>query len=195
MRWTAAGQLGRRYGRCRRGSARWRRRAARRQGAYAMREQVPHESAGRSRGDGRGAAIRGGSMRAIGQLCLLFAFVASGYAAFAGFVGWLVHHRALTRSGLFAAVGSVLSISVTLVVLAWALVAKDFTFRYVADYSSWLLEWYYSLAALWVGQAGSLLLWSWLLGILTLGYRFWPGTDSSRLRDGTLGILMACLCF
>jgi cytochrome c-type biogenesis protein CcmF len=134
-------------------------------------------------------------MRMFGQLCLLSAFVGSGYAAFAALVGWLAQHRVLRLSGLWAAAVSVLSLSVTLVVLAWALVTKDFTFRYVADYSSWLLAWYYSLAALWVGQAGSLLLWAWLLGILALAYRFWPGTESSRLRDGTLGVLMACLCF
>jgi cytochrome c-type biogenesis protein CcmF len=134
-------------------------------------------------------------MRMIGQLGLLLAFVASGYAAFAGLVGWLVHHRTLSRSGLYAAVASVGSLTVTLTVLAWALVKRDFTFRYVADYSSWLLEWYYSLSALWVGQAGSLLLWSWMLGILALAYRFGPGTGSSTLQDGTLGVLMACLCF
>jgi cytochrome c-type biogenesis protein CcmF len=131
----------------------------------------------------------------IGELCLLCAFVASGFAAFATLVGWLGSHGTLRRSGLVAAVGSVLALSVTLVVLAWALVAKDFSFRYVADYSSWLLAWYYSLAALWVGQAGSLLLWAWLLGILSLAYRFWRATKLSRLRDGTLGVLMVCLCF
>jgi len=133
-------------------------------------------------------------MRIIGQLCLLAAFVGSGYSAFATLAGWLAEHRTLRRSGLFAGVGSFVALTVTLATLGWALVAKDFSFKYVTQYSNWLLAWHYSLSALWVGQAGSLLLWSWLLGCLALAYRFWPGTQSSPLRDGSLGVLMACLC-
>ena len=134
-------------------------------------------------------------MRIIGQLCLLAAFVGSGYSAFATLAGWLSEHRTLRRSGLFAGVGRVVALTVTLATLAWALVTKDFSFKYVTQYSNWLLAWHYSLSALWVGQAGSLLLWSWCLGCLAVAYRFWPGTQSSPLRDGSLGVLMACLCF
>ncbi|MBI3466582.1 MAG: heme lyase CcmF/NrfE family subunit [Planctomycetes bacterium] len=134
-------------------------------------------------------------MRIVGQLCLLAAFVGSGYAAFAGVAGWLAGHRLLRRTGLFAAVASVLAVTVTLVVLAWALVTKDFSFKYVTQYSSWLLVWYYSLSALWVGQAGSLLLWAWFLGVVALAYFFWPRAEPSPIRGGTLGVLMAYLCF
>jgi cytochrome c-type biogenesis protein CcmF len=82
-----------------------------------------------------------------------------------------------------------------MVVLAVALVTKDFSFRYVADYSSWMLAWYFSLAALWVGQAGSLLLWAWFLGMLALVYYCRRREGESHLRVSTLGVLMACLFF
>ena len=51
------------------------------------------------------------------------------------------------------------------VLLAQALIVKDFRFQYVTEYSDALLPWHYSLSAFWVGQGGSLLfgrgLWRW----------------------------------
>src|SRR3990172_7613802 len=129
-------------------------------------------------------------MRVFGQLSLLVAFVGSGYAAFGCIAGWLCSHRTLWRSGLTAAATSVVALTGTLVVLAYALVTKDFSFRYVTQYSSWLLAWHYSLSALWVGQAGSLLLWAWFLGALSMAYFFWPGTPRGVIQQGTLGVLM-----
>jgi len=97
------------------------------------------------------------------------------------------------------------------VILAWALVCKDLSFAYVAQYSSQQLPWHYSLSALWVGQAGSLLLWAWLLGVLALLFRGWPfsrgpvcpraenasgrNATTGALREPAFGVLMAYLCF
>jgi cytochrome c-type biogenesis protein CcmF len=134
-------------------------------------------------------------MRTVGQLCLLAAFVGSGYAAFACIVGARRPGRGLRLSGILAGVGSVAAVGVVVLVLARALVRKDFSFEYVAQYSSRLLSPEYSLSALWVGQAGSLLLWAWLLGILALAYRFWPGRGPSPLRDPAFGVLSLYLCF
>lgn len=50
----------------------------------------------------------------------------------------------------------------TLVLLA-AFIAKDFSFQYVAGYSSADMELQYRMAALWAGHEGSLLLWAWML--------------------------------
>ena len=113
-------------------------------------------------------------MRLLGQLCLLGAFVGSGFAAFTCLVGSHRKWQGLHRIGQLTAIGSVVALSGTIGILAHALIVKDFSYRYVADYSSWLLAWYYSLSALWVGQAGSLLLWSWVLGILALAFFFFP---------------------
>ncbi len=134
-------------------------------------------------------------MRILGELCLLSAFVGSGFAAFACLMGGRRSHRALRAGGLVAAAASVLALTAVLLVLAWALVEKDFRFAYVAQYSSSLLPWHYSLSALWVGQAGSLLLWAWFSGALALLLRFWPNPQPNRLREPAFGILMACLCF
>ncbi len=130
-------------------------------------------------------------MTMVGQICLLAAFVAVGYAAFACLLGSRWEHRNLLRTGLASAVVGVVALTIVMAVLAWALLVKDFDFHYVAQYSSRLLPWHYSLSALWVGQAGSLLLWTWMLGVLSLSFRFWPWKQPTGLRDPAFGILMA----
>jgi cytochrome c-type biogenesis protein CcmF len=126
---------------------------------------------------------------------LLGALVASGYAAFACIAGYWRGHGAVARSGELSAVAALLALSGVTGVLAWALLVNDFRFAYVAQHSNRVLPWHYSLSALWVGQAGSLLLWAWFSGVLAIAYRFWPRRAPSRLRQPALGVLMACLCF
>ena len=134
-------------------------------------------------------------MRMLGQICLLTAFVGVGFAAFACFAGVRWRRPAICRAGLISAVTGVGALTVVMAVLAWALSVKDFHFNYVAQYSSRLLPWHYSLSALWVGQAGSLLLWTWMLGLLATAFRFWPGVGPRWLRDAAFGILMAYCWF
>lgn len=133
-------------------------------------------------------------MNHLGELCLLGALVAFGYAAFASLVGYWRGHRGVSRSGDVSAVAGVAALSGVTGVLAWALLTKDFGLAYVAQYSNRLLPWHYSLSALWVGQAGSLLTWAWFSGVLAIAYRFWPRRPSSPLRQPALGVLMAYLC-
>jgi cytochrome c-type biogenesis protein CcmF len=80
-------------------------------------------------------------------------------------------------------------------VLALALFNKDFHFHYVAQYSSRLLPWYYSLSALWVGQAGSLLLWAWMLALVAHVFSIRSRRNASPLRYPAFGVLMAYICF
>ncbi len=134
-------------------------------------------------------------MKILGQICLLASFVGFGFTAFAYLAARRSADRWLRRVGAITAAASVVSLSVVMGVLAWALLVKDFQFEYVARYSSNLLPWYYSLSALWVGQAGSILLWAWFLGVLGLAFRFWPRRESSEFHDPAFGILMAYACF
>lgn len=132
-------------------------------------------------------------MGSLGQLGLLIALVCSGYAAFV----YLTYHRP-PRLLQCVAVGCGLAAFATLTgavaLLACALVTKDFRYDYVAHYSSRLLSWQYSLSALWVGQAGSLLLWAWMLAGLAVVFRVLP-TQDAGIRDAAFGLLMAYLCF
>lgn len=134
-------------------------------------------------------------MTTIGQIFLLCAFVGSGYAAFACFTGWRHGQKTIAKTGAAAGLAGFVALTAVFSILAWALLVKDFRFAYVADYSSRLLPWHYSLSAIWVGQAGSLLLWAWFSGLLAVVYRFWPRRNASELRQPAFGILMGCVCF
>jgi cytochrome c-type biogenesis protein CcmF len=135
------------------------------------------------------------TMLVFGQLCLLGAFVASGFSAFASFVGCNDERPAFKKSALYSSVASLLLLTVVLLILALALLTKDFRFAYVAQYCSQLLPWYYGLSALWVGQAGSLLLWAWFLGSLTMIFRFATSERDDLLRQRAFGLLMVNYCF
>jgi cytochrome c-type biogenesis protein CcmF len=56
--------------------------------------------------------------------------------------------------------------TVSSVILTIALVRRDFSFLYVYEYTDAALPLFYALTAFWAGQAGSLLLWAWLMGVL-----------------------------
>lgn len=134
-------------------------------------------------------------MTVFGQLMLLFVFIAAGYSAFACALGWLCERRLLRRSGQISAIASVAALSALLVILIRAFAQNDFRFSYVAQYSSSTLPWHYAISALWVGQAGSLLLWSWMLGVAALLYRFLPRKRIDPSQDITFAILMTYLAF
>jgi cytochrome c-type biogenesis protein CcmF len=130
-----------------------------------------------------------------GQLCLLAAFVASGYSAFTCFAGWQRRHSIWQRAGTVAGIVGFLALTLVSAILAESLLLKDFRFAYVAQYASRGLPWHYALSAFWVGQAGSLLFWAWSVGLLAMLYRFWPRHTPSLLREPAFAILMAYQCF
>ncbi|MGO9109223.1 MAG: heme lyase CcmF/NrfE family subunit [Thermoguttaceae bacterium] len=134
-------------------------------------------------------------MTSLGQLCLLTAMICSGYAAFAAIVGARSENRGLGRSAVAAAFTAVAALTVVIVVLACALVIKDFRFEYVTEYSDSLLPWHYSLSALWVGQAGSLLVWGWFVAVLAVIFRFTSRRGPRELRELAFGTQMVYLGF
>ena len=94
----------------------------------------------------------------IGRLALALALVASGAAVGASVTG----RAAWGRRTLGAAVACV---AVAVAALAHALVQGDWALTYVADFTSRDTPRPYRLAALWAGMAGSLLLWTWFVGV------------------------------
>jgi cytochrome c-type biogenesis protein CcmF len=132
-------------------------------------------------------------MRIFGELCLLLAFVASGYGACVCLLARGAP-SSLARGGVQSVIAGWIALTGTLIALAVALVMKDYRFEYVAHYTSAALPWRYSLSALWVGQAGSLLLWAWLSGLLSIIFLATTRRES-RLRLPAIGILAANICF
>jgi cytochrome c-type biogenesis protein CcmF len=70
--------------------------------------------------------------------------------------------------------------SVSIVVLGYAFAVSDFSITYVQRYSDRSMPAFYKLTAIWGGQEGSLLLWVWLLAVLSA----WAvHANQERLRE------------
>jgi len=133
-------------------------------------------------------------MRSVGQFCLLTALVCSGYAAYVHMAYRGRPSRVVQKAASACGVVAFACLTGVLLVLAFALLQRNFHFDYVVRYTSQLLSWRYSLAALWVGQAGSLLLWAWFLAGLAVVFRMLPALDPT-VRDSAFGLLMGYLGF
>ncbi len=104
-------------------------------------------------------------MSEIGKLSLFLAFLSACYAV--GAIAWGL------RSGMSGplksgrrAVWVVCGLTfLATLILERALLARDFSYRYVAEHTSLDLPPHYALSALWAGQEGSLLLWLLILSI------------------------------
>lgn len=102
-------------------------------------------------------------MTHIGALALALAFILALYAIIASLWGALRRQEMWITSGAHAAYAVFGCVGVAVVTLLQALVTHDFNVEYVAAYSSSTLPLQYTIAALWGGQKGSLLFWTFLL--------------------------------
>ena len=103
----------------------------------------------------------------LGAITQLLAFIFAAYAIAASVLGARLHRPALLASGRRA----VLMVAAFLVIAAAALIAAflahDFGASYVNEHSSLAMPWYYTLAAFYGGQQGSLLYWTLMLAVFS----------------------------
>jgi cytochrome c-type biogenesis protein CcmF len=104
----------------------------------------------------------------LGSLALLLAFLAGVYAVVAGIVGIVTRRILLTKSARNAGMAVFVLVTIAVACLEYFFFTNNFSLAYVAEHSNTALPPYYKFAALWAGQEGSLLLWTWLLS----GYAF-----------------------
>jgi len=102
-------------------------------------------------------------MNEFGNTALLLAFAVSLYGFVAPLVGVRTGREELIRSGENAVTVNFLLLTLATAALLYALLTRDFRNAYVASYTSRDLSFWYTVSALWAGQAGSLLFWAWIL--------------------------------
>jgi cytochrome c-type biogenesis protein CcmF len=102
-------------------------------------------------------------MAELGRAALIVCLGLSVYAIVAGSLAAREGRRRLAASAQNALLAAFGAAAVASGVLAVALVRHDFSFVYVADFTSEKLPLGYTLSAFWGGQAGSLLLWLFVL--------------------------------
>jgi len=105
-------------------------------------------------------------MPLLGSFCLLFALALAAYTLVVGVIAAVRKDETGYRLAETARrAGIVIFIAVTAASLAlvWAAMTDDFRLAYILHHSNRALPTAYKVAALWSGQEGSLLFWSWLL--------------------------------
>lgn len=141
-------------------------------------------------------------MTDIGQVALLLAMVFSSYTTVAAYLSSRWSRAALLVSARRSAEVSLGLASLAVAVLVALLLRRDFQVQYVYQHVDSTLSVPYTIAALWAGQEGSLLLWFWFLALfgvlLTRQRAYW-----SRLLEPqalaavglTQAFLAILLCF
>jgi cytochrome c-type biogenesis protein CcmF len=107
-----------------------------------------------------------------GSFALLLALLASVYAFVAGIVGIVTRRTVLTKSARNAGMAVFGLVTLAVASLEYFFFTDNFTMAYVAEHSNHALPLFYKFAALWSGQEGSLLFWSWLLSIYAFSALF-----------------------
>src|SRR6059036_3070360 len=106
-------------------------------------------------------------MPEVGRLAVCLALLFAAYGVLAGVAGGLGRRAHMVRSAEHAGYAVFGLVAIATAILLRALLRHDFTLEYVAAYSSSTLPTQYTVAALWGGQKGSLLFWSFLLTLFT----------------------------
>jgi cytochrome c-type biogenesis protein CcmF len=101
----------------------------------------------------------------LGSTSLLLAFLAAVYALLAGIVGIVTRRPLITKSARNAGMAVFVLVAIGAGCLEYFFFTNDFSSAYVAEHSNRALPGYYKFAALWAGQEGSLLLWTFLLSM------------------------------
>src|SRR5262245_43147744 len=106
-------------------------------------------------------------MPEIGRLAICLALLFAAYGVVGGLVGGIRRRTDVIRSAEHAAYAVFALVAVATAILLRALLMHDFSLEYVAAYSSSTLPTQYVVAALWGGQKGSLLFWSFMLTLFS----------------------------
>jgi cytochrome c-type biogenesis protein CcmF len=100
-----------------------------------------------------------------GSFALVLAFVCAVYALVGGIAAILTRHPLLVKSARQAGMATCCLIFVATFSLEYLFFTDNFSAAYVVSHSNRDLATFYKIAALWSGQEGSLLFWSFLLSI------------------------------
>jgi cytochrome c-type biogenesis protein CcmF len=125
-----------------------------------------------------------------GSFALLLAFICALYAFVGGIAAILTRHPLLIKSARQAGFATCALIFLATGSLVYLFFSDNFSVAYVVSHSNRDLATFYKIAALWSGQEGSLLFWSFLLSIYVFSVLF-----AYRNKNGELmpyvGVVLA----
>lgn len=131
----------------------------------------------------------------VGSSCVFLAFVISVYTLIASIAGGKTGRGELIRSAHNGVIAVCFLLTIASGSLIYALLTRDFSLKYVASNTSRDLSTIYTITAFWAGQAGSLLLWSWILSIYMTLVVVQNRSKSRELMPYVIGTLAAISSF
>src|SRR6516165_142003 len=133
-------------------------------------------------------------MPQIGSFTLLLALALAAYSLIAGVLALYRKDDRLTYTARRAGIACWAAVTVAAFALVMAAFGNDFSVAYILHHSNRALPIPYKFAALWSGQEGSLLFWSWLLSCYGFVLRLRHKVDR-RLVANTSTILAGIQIF
>ena len=131
----------------------------------------------------------------VGSLALVIGFVLALYAVGMSFFGVYSRRRDFIASAEHATLAVWGMATIAVAALVHALVTHDFNLEYVAHYSSSTLPLQYLIAALWGGQAGSLLFWLFILTTMAAVVLLQNRERNRDVMPYVTAVLMIIACF
>ncbi len=130
-----------------------------------------------------------------GHIILILSLVSAVYATAAFFVGAVRKNSDLVHSARNATIATTALLTLAIIALEAAILNNAFEYKYVSGYSSIELPLFYKVTTLWAGQAGSLLLWVWILVLYALLVLFFFRKSFERLLPHAIGTMMLVSVF
>ena len=134
-------------------------------------------------------------MAETGSISIFIAFIISAYVLISSLIGAKTRRREFVRSAENGAFAICFLLTIACLSLVHGLLTRDFSLRYVAMNTSTDLSTIYTITALWAGQAGSLLLWSWILSVYMALAVLWGRRHDRKFMPYVLVVLAAVSCF
>src|SRR6478609_6172629 len=130
----------------------------------------------------------------LGSALLALAFLAMLFAVVAALVGRKGDERWVlaSRRAVYGACGLV---TACFAIVEIAFAGNDFSFNIVAQHSSIETPAFYKLAAMWSSQEGSLLLWAWVLSIVSSAALYATRTKLREIVPWATAVLMGVAAF
>ena len=125
----------------------------------------------------------------------LVALVLAIYGAAAAAVGARAGRPALVESAQHAALGVFVLVTACFALLTYAFLTFDFSVRYVATNTNLGTPFYYRITGVWGALEGSIILWSWMLGLYTLILILRHRDSARELYPWALATMLGILAF
>lgn len=126
----------------------------------------------------------------IGNVTIYLAFILSIYAFIVLAIGIKKQNQRLVDSGKGAALSIFILASISILLMLVLLGTEQFQFEFVYSYTSTDLPLVYKLTALWAGNAGSLLLWTFFLALYTVLIAFSKKMKRNPMTPYIISVMM-----